>query len=46
MTKYIKDYPLLLKEWDFSKNKGIDINTVTSGKEQYVWWKCSICWNE
>lgn len=36
----IKDIPILKKQWDFSKNEGIDFNSLTHGSHEKVWWKC------
>lgn len=33
----------LLKEWNFSKNKNINPNEVTTHSNKKVWWKCSLC---
>ena len=38
--KFITDYPELLKEWDFEKNKGLDPSKVSFGTHLKVWWKC------
>lgn len=35
--------PELLAEWDYKKNKDIDINTVMHGSHQKAWWKCKEC---
>lgn len=32
--------PELAKEWDYEKNKGIDIKTISKGSGKKVWWKC------
>ena len=32
--------PNVLKYWDYSKNKNITPNNVTSGSREEVWWKC------
>jgi len=32
--------PNLLKYWDYSKNKNVSPNNVTSGSREKVWWKC------
>lgn len=45
MKKYLIDNPTLKQEWDYEKNKNLDINTITSGMESEVWWKCSVCGN-
>ena len=33
--------PLLLSEWDYDKNKGIDPTKVFYRSQNTVWWKCS-----
>ena len=35
-------YPSISKEWDFEKNSGIDINTITHASSKRVSWVCSI----
>ena len=32
--------PYLVNEFDFEKNKDIDINSITYGSNKKVWWKC------
>lgn len=32
--------PELINEWDFERNKNIDIKTVMRGSHRKVWWKC------
>ena len=39
-------YPKLLVEWDYEKNIDVLPNSVTSGSDKKVWWKCSYCGNE
>lgn len=34
-------FPQLLKEWDYTKNHGLDPSKFSSGSQQTVWWKCS-----
>ena len=36
-------YPELLKQWDFDKNKGVDINDISSGSPKKYWWICEEC---
>lgn len=36
-----KEY--LLEEWDYENNIGLSPNTVTSGSNRKIWWKCSYC---
>ena len=40
MSKFIKDNNELMREWDYEKNKGVDVNIITSGSSKKVWWKC------
>ena len=37
---FIEKYPEIAKEWDYEKNEGIDINTISYGSRIVVWWKC------
>ena len=39
-------HPDLMKEWDYTKNKGIDPTTLTHGSNIKVWWKCLKCGHE
>lgn len=34
-------HPNLVEEWDYEKNKGLNINYYTRGSSKKVWWKCS-----
>ncbi len=34
-------FPEIAKEWDYSKNENIDINSMHHGSETKVWWKCN-----
>lgn len=38
--------PVLIKEWDYDKNKTIDPSKVGTKSMSKVWWKCSSCGNE
>lgn len=42
----IKTKKHLIKEWNFQKNKDINIDQVTSGSKKKVWWKCKKCQHE
>lgn len=33
-------YPQLLKEWDYEKNKDIDVNTISFSSHKRVFWLC------
>ncbi|MBQ9355282.1 MAG: hypothetical protein IJT84_06350 [Clostridia bacterium] len=35
--------PILLKEWDYEKNKNLLPQNFTDGSNKSVWWKCSKC---
>ncbi len=34
---------LLFKEWDFKKNKSIDMNNMSPSSNNIIWWKCLNC---
>lgn len=38
--------PELLEEWNYEKNKKIDIYSLTYGSDTRVWWKCRLCSHE
>lgn len=40
---YIDGYPHLLKQWDFGKNREIDIHTTLAMSQQLAWWRCPQC---
>ena len=33
-------YPYLEEEWDYEKNKSLDISLIPASSSQFVWWKC------
>ena len=35
-----------MNDYDYIKNKNIDLNTITCGSNKYVWWKCKTCGHE
>jgi hypothetical protein len=39
----IDNFPDIAKEWNYEKNKNIDINTISFGTQKKVWWICPIC---
>ncbi len=41
MSDYLKDNKELMKEYDFEKNKDIDLDSITLGSEKTIWWICS-----
>lgn len=43
MKKTLTDYPNLMKEWDYEKNKDINPELITYGSSKRVWWICSVC---
>ena len=38
--KYITDFPQLLEEWNYSKNKDLSPSEVFSSSQKKVWWVC------
>ena len=40
-SNYLKDNNELMKEYNYEKNKNIDLNVVTVGSNKKIWWKCS-----
>ena len=45
-SNYLKDNKELMKEYNYEKNKDIDIDKLTLGSSKKIWWKCSECNNE
>ena len=41
MSNLLKNNKELMKEYDFEKNKDIDLNKLTTGSHQKIWWKCA-----
>lgn len=39
----LKIRPELFYEWDFEKNREMDVYEATRGSHKIVWWKCSNC---
>lgn len=37
------NYPELLEEFDYKKNKGINPNDFVFGSQKKVWWNCNVC---
>jgi len=37
------NFPELALEWDFIKNKDLDINNIKYGSDEKAWWICSKC---
>lgn len=35
------NYPELKAEWDFEKNKSIDLSLIAASSNSFAWWKCS-----
>ena len=40
MSNYLKDNKELMKQWDYEKNKSLDLDKLTSGSSKKAWWKC------
>lgn len=45
-SNFLKDNKKLMKEYNYEKNKDIDIDKLTLGSNKKIWWKCSECSNE
>ena len=41
MKKYLIDNKDLMKEWDYEKNKDIDVDKITFGSHKRAWWRCN-----
>ena len=39
-SKYLKDNVKLMKEYNYEKNKDIDLNNLTLGLNKKIWWIC------
>jgi len=39
-------YPELVREWDYSKNTGLQPECFLPGSGKKVWWKCKVCGHE
>ena len=40
LSKLLKDNSKLMKEYNYEKNKNIDLNNLTLGSDAKVWWIC------
>ena len=40
MSNLLKDNKELMKEYNFKKNKNINLNLITCGSNKKIWWKC------
>ena len=43
MMDTVAKNPDLVKQWNFKRNKHIDINLTSSSSKELVWWKCRKC---
>ena len=41
MSNLLKDNKELMKEYDFEKNKNIELRSITLGSEKAIWWICN-----
>lgn len=41
MKKYLTEFPHLIREFHFEKNKDLKPHQLTHGSDRKVWWKCS-----
>ena len=40
MSNYLKDNKELMKQWDYEKNKSLNLDKLTIGSSKKAWWKC------
>ena len=40
MSNYLKDNEKLIKEYNYERNKNIDLSSLTCGSGKKIWWKC------
>ncbi len=40
MSNLLKDNSRLISQWNYEKNKDIDVNNITLGSNKKAWWKC------
>jgi CRISPR/Cas system CMR-associated protein Cmr1 (group 7 of RAMP superfamily) len=40
-SNYLKDNKELMKEYNYDKNKEIDLESLTLGSDKKIWWVCS-----
>lgn len=40
MNNLLKDNKRLMLEYNYEKNKDIDLNNITLGSQKEIWWKC------
>ena len=42
-SHYVSEFPYMMSDWNFSKNIDIKPETIATGSNKKVWWKCSAC---
>lgn len=42
MDNLLKTFKSLMKEYNYEKNAGIDLDSITIGTHKKIWWKCSL----
>lgn len=43
---YVSEFPYLITDWDFTKNADLRPETIATGSNKKVWWKCAMCGHE
>ena len=43
LANVVDKYPVLVEQWDYERNRDIDIHQVSSSSDLNVWWKCKKC---
>lgn len=41
----LKDNAELMQKYDFEKNSGINLDSLTARASKKIWWKCNVCGN-
>ena len=41
--KFLIQNEKLMSEWDYEKNKNIDVSKITFSSGKKYWWKCKKC---
>lgn len=40
-SKKLTECASIIEEWDFDKNRDIDVSTISYGSQKEAWWKCN-----
>lgn len=42
-SHYVSEFPYMMSDWDYSKNIDVEPESIATGSNKKVWWKCAIC---